>query len=228
MKTFCFEFYPGEALRQSQFLNLRQKGVYFQIITAHLDMEQFSYDFLMNIMCELNDAEKKQMFSLFLKIDDENYVLEWVKNSIDKRISYLKSRSNNKLNKTKKPKNISKSYDNHMVDVYVDVNKDIIVKEKEGVGEKTKSEKKRKPDSITEVVQIFKSYGLNGKSEAEAEDFMDWYTNANWTQGKAKTPLVDWTSAARRWAKTKLLEDKSKNVRTNSGQKIVYPSTSKS
>jgi len=227
MKTFCFEFYPGEALRQSQFLNLKQKGVYFQIITAHLDMEQFSYDFLMNIMCELNDAEKKQLFSLFLQIDDENYVIEWVKNSIDKRISYLKSRSNNKLNKTKKTKNISKSYENHMVDVYVDVNKDIIVKEKEGVGEKTKTQKNRKPNSITEVIQIFKSYGLNGRSEAEAEDFMDWYTNANWTQGKAKTPLVDWTSAARRWAKSKLPEERTKSVRTKSVQKIVYPSTQK-
>lgn len=221
MKTFCFEFYPGEALRQTQFLNLKQKGVYFQIVTAHIDMISFSYDFLTSIMCELSDAEKKQLISLFSKNSDGTYFIEWVALSIEKRVNFLKSRSSNKKGKTKETKNISKSYDNHMVNVYVDV-KEEVNKEKGGMGEKTKIQKKRKPNTIDEVIHFFKEFGLNGRSEIEAQEFWDWYTNTDWTQGKAKTPLVDWTAAARRWARPKLSNsDKSSNGK----KEIIYPSS---
>lgn len=220
MKTFCFEFYPGEALRQTQFLNLKQKGVYFQIVTAHIDMISFSYDFLMSIMCELSDVEKKQLFTLFSRNSDGTYFIEWVAASIEKRVNFLKSRSLNKKGKKKDTKNISKSYDNHMVNVYVDV-KEEVNKEKGGMGEKTKSQKKRKPNTIDEVIHFFKEFGLNGRSEIEAQEFWDWYTNTDWTQGKAKTPLVDWTAAARRWARPKLSNsDKSSNGK----KEIIYPS----
>ena len=108
-----------------------------------------------------------------------------------------------------------------MVNVYVDV-KEEVNKEKGGMGEKTKIQKKRKPNTIDEVIHFFKEFGLNGRSEIEAQEFWDWYTNTDWTQGKAKTPLVDWTAAARRWARPKLSNsDKSSNGK----KEIIYPSS---
>lgn len=219
MKQFCYEFYPGEVLRQIRFFSTAQKAAYLDIVSSHIENIRFSYDLIMKITSELNDAEKKDFLKIFDQ-DQDGYFISWVVSAIEKRSNYIASRSKNKTGKTK---NTSKSYENHMVDVYVDVNNK--ENNKGGVGEKEKKITPKKqgdrPSDISEVVVLFKEMGLNGKSELEAQEFMDWYTNTNWTQGKAKTPLLDWTAAARRWARPKLSNlDKSKVAKPRT---ITYP-----
>lgn len=115
-KDFSFLFYPGEALRDTQFFSLGQKGCYLTILTSHIENIRFSYDFLMKITRQLNDAERTEFLTVFTK-DDGGYFLDWAVTAIEKRAAYLVSRGSNKLGKTKdsKPIGKKKSYENHMV-----------------------------------------------------------------------------------------------------------------
>lgn len=209
MKQFCFEFYPGEVLRQIRFFNQEQKACYLDVISAHIENMRFSERLLDKITSGLNEEEKVEFMQIFDR-DESGFFIGWVASAIEKRTNYIESRSRNKTGKTK---NIPTSHENDMVNVDVNVN----VKEKEFNKKVQKKQKANRPGSVEEVTQFFKELGLNGKSEFEAQDFWDWYTNANWSQGKAKTPLVDWTAAARRWARPKLSEiDKTKNAQNKS------------
>jgi uncharacterized protein YdaU (DUF1376 family) len=80
----------------------------------------------MKIICNSND---EVVLSKFVKEGDKYYNLR-MKEESEKRRKYCESRADNKKGKTKDMKNICKSYDNHMEDENVIINKDINVKNK--------------------------------------------------------------------------------------------------
>lgn len=59
------------------------------------------------------------------------------------------------------------------------------------------SKSTRKPRDIAEVCAYFKSHGLNGTAQHEAERFWNFYDSKGWKVGK--TPMVRWRGAAANW-----------------------------
>ena len=150
MKDFSYQFYPGDVLRDIQFFNNTQKGIYLTLMTCHIEKICFSYDFIMKITKELNDTERLEFMEIFTKIDEENYVILWVQKAIEKRSSYIASRSENKKGKTKNKDIEEESYDNHMVNEDIKENKDVI-KPKNNKSEKNEILDKKIKESIGEL-----------------------------------------------------------------------------
>lgn len=115
MKDFSYLFYPGDALRDTQFFSCAQKAAYIDILTSHIENLSFSYDLLMKITRNLSDLEKKEFMGIFEE-NEAGFYVPWMQEAIIKRQAYLESRSSNKKGKIKDKNKEErlKSYDNHM------------------------------------------------------------------------------------------------------------------
>lgn len=124
MDDFAFMFYPGEYLRDTQCLSEKTQVAYDRIMCEHMRnicITQAQHNFFTK---RLNEDEKSELSHVVSKTKG-GYQIDWVVESIAKRQAYRESRRKNKLGKgLKKDKNISKTYDSHMVDIYKDINKD--------------------------------------------------------------------------------------------------------
>lgn len=110
-KDPAFLFYPGDYLRDTQCLSEKSQVAYDRIMCEHMRNICITQQQLNFFIKRLDDEEKKEILFLLKKIDG-GYQIEWVAESICKRKSYTKSRAENRKGKTK---NISKTYDKHMV-----------------------------------------------------------------------------------------------------------------
>lgn len=118
-KDFAFMFYPGEYLRDTQCLSEPVQVAYDRIMCEHMRNICITQAQLNFFTKKLTEEQKDELLLLLTKIKG-GYQIEWVTVSICKRKAYSESRSKNR---TTKDKNISSTYDAHMVDI----NKDVIV-----------------------------------------------------------------------------------------------------
>src|SRR5690606_3988126 len=125
-KDPAFLFYPGDYLRDTQCLSEKSQVAYDRIMCEHMRNICITQEQLNFFTKRLSEDEKAEVKMLLKKIPG-GYQIEWVAESICKRRDYSESRRKNKAGKTK---NICKSYDSHMENAIVIVNK-----EKGGVGE---------------------------------------------------------------------------------------------
>lgn len=110
MKDPAFLFYSDNFMSGTMFLSDEQVGKYIRLLCAqHLTGHLSENDMI--FICKQYD---ENIFKKFSKDEQGKYYNERLEAEILKRQNYSKSRSDNKLGKTKKNKIISKSYDKHM------------------------------------------------------------------------------------------------------------------
>jgi hypothetical protein len=126
-KEFCFLFYPGEYLRDTQVLSEAAQVAYDRIMCEHMRNICITQQQLNFITKRLSPEQKDEIMYL-MRETNGGFQIEWVAESIEKRRNYTESRAKNREGKTK---NISKTYDNHMVKEKVIVNKDKVKEKKE-------------------------------------------------------------------------------------------------
>ncbi len=144
-KDPAFLFYPGDYLRDTQCLSEKSQVAYDRIMCEHMRNICITYEQLNFFTKRLSEEEKKEVLMLLRKTKD-GYQIEWVAESISKRMAYSESRRKNKQGKTKI---ICESYVNHMENAIVNENKDeILLGKSENLFPK-----------ITEVERVFLQQG---------------------------------------------------------------------
>ena len=121
-KDPAFLFYPGDYLRDTQLLSETAQVAYDRIMCEHMRnicITQHQVNFLTK---RLEKDEREHLMTLLKRING-GYQIEWVAESIEKRILYSESRRRNKQGKKN---NTCETYDIHMENENEDVNKDII------------------------------------------------------------------------------------------------------
>jgi len=121
-KDPAFLFYPGDYLRDTQLLSETAQVAYDRIMCEHMRnicITQHQVNFLTK---RLEKDEREHLMTLLKRING-GYQIEWVAESIEKRILYSESRRRNKQGKKN---NTCETYDTHMENENEDVNKDII------------------------------------------------------------------------------------------------------
>lgn len=109
-KDPAFLFYPGDYLRDTQCLSEKSQVAYDRIMCEHMRNICITQEQLNFFIKRLSEDEKSEVLFLLVKVKG-GYQIEWVAESICKRMSYSESRRKNKEGKTK---NIYKTYDSHM------------------------------------------------------------------------------------------------------------------
>lgn len=127
-KDPAFLFYPGDYLRDTQVLSESVQVAYDRIMCEHMRNICISEKQLKFFTKRLTEDEKEELDMVLKKVSG-GYEIEWVADSVRKRKAYSESRRNNRTKKdTHKPKNISKTYDNHMENENENVNDTVILK----------------------------------------------------------------------------------------------------
>ncbi len=124
MKNPAILWYPSDFISSTVFWTNEQCGAYirllnYQFILGHLSQEQL-----------YQITKDEIVLSKFIKDKNGLFYNKRLEFEIEKRQKYSESRSKNKLGKTKENKkdmkNISKSYENHMGNENININKNII------------------------------------------------------------------------------------------------------
>lgn len=106
----AFLFYPGDYLRDTQCLSENVQVAYDRIMCEHMRNICISQKQLNFFTKKLTEDEIEEL-KMVLTVVDGGFQIHWVALSICKRKDYSESRRNNR---SKKPNNISKTYDNDM------------------------------------------------------------------------------------------------------------------
>ncbi len=113
---FCFTFYPGDYLRDTQCLSEGAQVAYDRIMCEHMRNICVSQQQLKFFTKKLSEDEKEELLTVLTKSDD-GYMISWVVDSIVKKQAYSESRAENRKGKKKEHvKKTSKSYVPHMED----------------------------------------------------------------------------------------------------------------
>lgn len=112
VKDFAFMFMPGDYLRDTQCLSSDAQVAYDRIMCEHMRNICITYE-QHKFFTKRLTAEQREELNHVLKKIEGGYQIEWVANSIEKRIAYSESR---RKNREGKENNISISYDSHMED----------------------------------------------------------------------------------------------------------------
>lgn len=99
--NFCFLFYPGDYLRDTQCLSEGAQVAYDRIICEHMRNICITQQQL-NFFTKRLDLDEKEGLLNVLNKSSDGYSIEWVVKSIAKRRDYSESRSKNRVGKTKK------------------------------------------------------------------------------------------------------------------------------
>jgi len=122
MKDPAFLFYSDSFMTGILFMSDEQVGKYIRLLCAQHSIGHLTEEQMLNI-CKQHD---EIIWEKFRQDSSKKFYNERLEMEIDKRRSYVKSRSNNRkgrINKVKDDKNISRPYDQHMEDIII--NKDI-------------------------------------------------------------------------------------------------------
>lgn len=125
-KDPAFLFYPGDYLKDTQCLSERVQVAYDRIMCEHMRNICISHQQLKFFTKKLSSDEIEELMMVLKKVEG-GYQIEWVAESICKRMTYSESRRKNRSGKVK---NISSTYDKHMVNENEIVNEDEIKNEK--------------------------------------------------------------------------------------------------
>lgn len=111
---FCFTFYPGDYLRDTQCLSEGAQVAYDRIMCEHMRNICVSQQQLKFFTKKLSEDEKEELLAVLTKSND-GYMISWVVDSILKKQAYSESRAKNREGKKKEDKrNTSGTYVPHM------------------------------------------------------------------------------------------------------------------
>jgi uncharacterized protein YdaU (DUF1376 family) len=130
MKDPAFLFYSDNFMSGTMFFSDEQVGKYIRLLCA----QHLTGHLLENHMIFICKKYDEEIFKKFVKDEEGKYYNIRLEEEIIKRYNYSKSRSENKLGKTKKTKIISKSHDKHMGNGNEDEN--TVVNNKKALSEK--------------------------------------------------------------------------------------------
>lgn len=146
MKDPAFLFYSSDFLSETMLMTDEEIGQYIKLICLQHQKGHLKEKDILNI-CKTHNEE---IFSKF-KIDEEgNYYNERLETEINKRKAYSESRRNNRKKKEEKTtyeedmKNICNSYEKHMENENININKNInIIKNNSKRDSKGKKEEEK-------------------------------------------------------------------------------------
>lgn len=141
-KDFCFLFYPGDYLRDTQCLSPNAQVAYDRIMCEHMRNICIRHNQFQFFTKKLSDDEIIELKSVLMETSD-GFFIEWVRDSINKRKAYSESRRQNRTKKIIETHDDDmKTYDNHM-----EKEKEIVIDNEIEISKKNKSEIKREINS---------------------------------------------------------------------------------
>ena len=118
----AFLFYFQDFAWGTRRFTLEEKGLYIELMCEQADSKTGSISEKdMNIICKTYEIDMNKTVISKFKKDENGYYNEVLRDTIKKRRDYSESRRQNRLSKPDKKDNISKTYDNHMVNEIEDV-----------------------------------------------------------------------------------------------------------
>ena len=214
MKDPAFLFYSSDFLSGTMLMTDEEIGQYIKLICLQHQKGHLKEKDILNI-CKTHNEE---IFSKF-KIDEEgNYYNERLETEINKRKAYSESRRNNRKKKEERTtyeedmKNICNSYEEHMENENININKNIIKnkdRDKGVIGEE---------EEETEILDMWETqfndfYSLYPK-KVKKQDVKKWFQKNKPSNELFSSMLhsLEQFRASKEWQK-------------DGGQFIPYPST---
>jgi hypothetical protein len=143
MKDFCFLFYPGDYLRDTQCLSPNAQVAYDRIMCEHMRNICIRHNQFQFFTKRLSEDEVSELKSVLVESDD-GFHIEWVMESINKRKAYSESRRQNRTKKT------SKSHDEHMITydnhMEIEIEKEIEIEDENSKKNKLKINREKKSE----------------------------------------------------------------------------------
>jgi uncharacterized protein YdaU (DUF1376 family) len=162
-------FYTSDFISGTLTMTNEQRGKYILLLCLQ-HQQGILYENDMKSICGEYDEKVYSKFELI----DGKYINLRMKEETEKRRNYCESRGNNKKGKLKGIKIISKSYDNHMENENVIINKNI------------NKDRKFTPPTYEEVF----AYATERGRTDLAKKFFDYYTVGNWKDAKGNQVKV--------------------------------------
>ena len=188
----AFLFYSSDFLVGTYTMTDAQVGQYVRLMCLQHQHGHLDVDTIQSVMRgELDNM----VMSKFRKDGDGRYYNERLDSEVTKRRNYSKSRADNRAKKTyvKDMSNICETHVEHMENVNVNVNEDVIVNGIDTVNS-TLSGTNIPPD-----LDSVRTYCHSRKNSVDPEQFVNYYETRGWMAGKSK--MRNWQSAVRTWEK---------------------------
>jgi len=181
--------YTGDFLTGMTLLNYEQRGQYITLLCQQHQLGHLPFNHMISVCGSVDSV----VINKFKKDEDGLYYNERMESESSKRVSYCKSRSNNKSGR-KKNKSYDKSCDNHM-SVHMEnenenENKDINRNEDE-------DKKKKGKRFVIPTIKEIAGYCKERNNSINAETFHSWYESNGWKVGKNK--MKNWKAAVITW-----------------------------
>ena len=120
-KDPAFLFYPADASEDTQFMNRIERGCYFDILKAQKRFGKFTLNQIKKVLG--SDFESCwESIEIVLEKEGNYYFIGWLKESIEKREAYTKSRRNNLKGKSHMDAHKVIHMEPHMVNINVNEN----------------------------------------------------------------------------------------------------------
>lgn len=177
MKDPAFLFYPGDYLRDTQCLCEKAQVAYDRIMCEHMRNICISKQQLNFFTKRLSDDEKNELLHLLTEVKG-GYQIQWVAESIIKRLKYSESRRKNRSKTEKTYDEHMRTYDEHMENENENEIEDVN-KEKRGMGKKEKEDKILidVPENFQPIVQDWLEYKKSRKESYKSQQSIRAFTN---------------------------------------------------
>lgn len=196
-KDPAFLFYPSDFIMGTMRMTYEQKGKYIQLLCMQHDLHELTQSDIDFVLTQ-NDSI---VLSKFVKTESGTYYNQRLRFESDKRKLYSESRRNNRVKKTdtsnvtlgnKDMIDISKSYDEHMVNENVIINTNDLQDDfKDGV--------KGKKHFKKPTIDYLEMYKYEIKSPVDVSEFYDYYESNGWKVGREG--MKDWKATFRNWTR---------------------------
>jgi hypothetical protein len=173
-------------------MSFEQRGKYIVLLCLQHQQGYLTDEDMKNI-CKTYDAK---IYSKFIQAEDGFYYNERMKIECEKRKKYSDSRRQNRTTKTVKEDNICETYDEHMENENILINKGVLLKKRE-----------------TEFKESVRQFS-NQYSVTMLKSFCDYWTEPNKSKTKMRFELektfeigrrlVTWSSRDKTFAKSEL------------------------
>lgn len=177
-KDPAFLFYPGDYISGTMHLDFECKGAYIDLLMLQFQKDHMTLHMIQHMLGHRFDHIWPQINDKFL-IKNGKYWNERLRVEKENRSNYCKSRKKNRNNYKHTPSHMSP----HMEDEDENVNEDEF-KNKEGVGEKSKTQKKNDMSTAKDTKDI----PLPFKEPAFAVIWAEWLQYRRESRFKAFTP----------------------------------------
>ena len=171
-------FYTSDFLTGTLTMSFEQRGKYIVLLCLQHQQGHLTDEDMKNI-CKTYDAK---IYSKFIQAEDGFYYNERMKIECEKRKKYSDSRRQNRTSKSIKEDNICESYDKHMENENILINKGVLLKERE-----------------TEFKESVKQYS-NQYPVNMLKSFCDYWTEPNKSKTKMRFELEKTFEISRRLA----------------------------